>query len=296
MSRSLPRATPETDRSPRATVPSGLRGGCLLRIRSYLPSLNRAQSQLAQYMLSNAELVLSQSITQLSQNATVSPATVSRFSRLLGFDDFQTMKAALRVDLLSPESNSYPRITESDSPEQVAAKVFSIAKLGINETLAILDKSELRRAAEVMATARKVEFYGVGGSSGPIATFAAHKFMNLGIITSAQLDSVLQLRSAGTLGQHDVAFGISHSGIARTVIAALRTAREQGATTVCLTNYAGAPITVVSDIVLLTAIEREAPLFGEAIASRVPQICVLDCLYAWMSLLAYRRSAPDQRR
>lgn len=296
MSASVPDSPPDTAGSKRAAALRGPGGGCLLRIRSYLPSLNRAQSQLAQYMLSNAELVLAQSITRLSRNAGVSPATVSRFSRLLGFEDFQTMKAALRVDLLSPESTSYPRITESDSPDKVAEKVFAIAKLGINETLAILDKDELRRAAEVMVSARKVEFYGVGGSSGPIATFAAHKFMNLGIITSVQVDSVLQLRSAQTLGEHDVAFGISHSGIARTVIAALRTAGEQGATTVCLTNYAGAPITLVSDIVLLTAIEREAPLFGEAIASRVPQICVLDCLYACMSLLAYRSAAPDQQR
>jgi DNA-binding MurR/RpiR family transcriptional regulator len=226
----------------------------------------------------------------------VSPATVSRFARVLGFSDFQAMKAALRVDLLSPPGSGYPTIKESDSPEDVTKKVFAIAQLGMTETLAILEPDAIRRAAQAMAAAGKIEFYGVGGSSGPVATFAAYKFMNLGIITSARVDSVLQIKSAETLGKQDVAFGISHSGVATTVIAALRTAREGGAITVCLTNYAGSPITAVADIVLLTAIEREAPTFGEAIASRVPQICVLDSLYACMSLLAYADSVPDSKR
>ncbi len=271
-------------------------GGCLVRIRSHLPSLGGALKQLAEYMLRHSELVLSQSIVRLAQNAGVSPATVSRFARLLGFADFQTMKAALRVDLLSPPDSGYPTIGDDDPPGVVTKKVFAIAQLGLTETLGILEAGEIRRAARAMAGAGKIEFYGVGGSSGPIATFAAYKFMNLGITTAAQVDAVLQIRSAETLGKQDVAFGISLSGVAESVVNALRTARERGATTVCLTNYAGAPITTVSDVILLTAIEREAPTWGEAIASRVPQICVLDSLYAYMSLLAYADSVPDGKR
>ncbi|MGQ9629777.1 MAG: MurR/RpiR family transcriptional regulator [bacterium] len=262
----------------------------LIRIRSHLPSLNRSQRAIAEYILRNPELVLSQSITQLAKSSRASSASISRFCRLLGYPKFPDMKAALRVDLLSPESGEYPQIDVADSVPQVVEKVFGIARQGLIETLTLLDRDEVERAAGAIAGARKVEFFGTGGSSGPLAQLAAYKFMNLGITAGAYVDPIIQRRAAEQLADRDVAFGISHSGIARPVVEALKIARGNKATTICLTNYAGSPIIEVSDIKLLTAIERGAPLFGEAIASRIPQLCVIDSLYSTISLIKYRES------
>jgi DNA-binding MurR/RpiR family transcriptional regulator len=73
------------------------------------------------------------------------------------------------------------------------------------------------------------------------------------------------------------------------VVNFLEQCRDQGATTICITNYMDAPITAVSDIRLITAAGREAPLWGEPIAVRPSQVALVDTLYTVLSILKYKR-------
>jgi hypothetical protein len=76
----------------------------------------------------------------------------------------------------------------------------------------------------------------------------------------------------------DVAIGISHSGATQETLEMLSVAASSGATTVALTNVPDSPLVEVADIVLTTA-THETTFRPAPMASRLPQIIVLDLVY-----------------
>lgn len=80
------------------------------------------------------------------------------------------------------------------------------------------------------------------------------------------------------MNRGDVEVGISHTGTTADVIEILEVARARGATTVVLTNFPRSPVTEVADHILTTA-ARETTYRSGAMASRLAQLTVIDCLF-----------------
>jgi DNA-binding MurR/RpiR family transcriptional regulator len=125
--------------------------------------------------------------------------------------------------------------------------------------------------------AGRVDIYGAA-ASGFVASDFQQKLHRIGRTAFAWPDVHLALTSAALLGKGDVAIGISHSGTTSDVIEVLQQARARGATTVALTNFPRSPITEVADFVLTTA-ARETTYRSGAMASRLAQLTVVDCLF-----------------
>ena len=66
-------------------------------------------------------------------------------------------------------------------------------------------------------------------------------------------------------------------------------ARQQGATTIAVTNFERSAITGVSDVVLLTA-ARETTFRSGAMSSRIAQLALVDCMFAGVAQRFYDRS------
>jgi DNA-binding MurR/RpiR family transcriptional regulator len=167
-------------------------------------------------------------------------------------------------------------ITFQDSAAELCQKTFQTNLQAVEQTMRALDPAMIEVAARAIASARRIDIYGVGYSyfSGLDAKL---KFARFGLTADAYGDSHLQAMAAVSLRRGDVALGISHSGSTRDVVDALGPARKSGATTIAITNYSPSPITRVADVVLLTA-ASESPLGGEVLTSRIAQLCVIDAL------------------
>jgi DNA-binding MurR/RpiR family transcriptional regulator len=111
-----------------------------------------------------------------------------------------------------------------------------------------------------------------------VALDLQQKLHRIGRVSFAWNDTHIMLTSAAVLRQGDVAVGISHTGATTDTVEALRTARQHGATTVALTNFPRSPISEVADLVLTTA-ARETTFRSGAMASRIAQLTVIDCLF-----------------
>jgi DNA-binding MurR/RpiR family transcriptional regulator len=59
-----------------------------------------------------------------------------------------------------------------------------------------------------------------------------------------------------------------------------------GATTICITNHPGSPVTEVADIKLYTAAEETTPV-GDPLSARAAQLAVIDILYEGFILHTY---------
>ncbi|CAM4016951.1 MurR/RpiR family transcriptional regulator [Kibdelosporangium persicum] len=253
----------------------------LVRIRSLLPGLARAEQRVAKVVLDNPAAVARRSITEVADAAGTSETTVTRFCKAIGVGGYPELRIALAADTARTEARAERDLGGEIGPEddlaQVVNKVTFADARAVEETADQLDVATLQQVVDVIAAAGRVDVYGVGASAF-VALDLQQKLHRIGRVSFAWNDTHIMLTSAAVLGSGDVAVGISHTGATTDTVEALRTARQHGATTVALTNFPRSPITEVADLVLTTA-ARETTFRSGAMASRIAQLTVIDCLF-----------------
>ncbi len=251
-------------------------------LRAVLPNLSNAERRVAEYILENSSNIIQLPITELADRAGVAEATIFRLCKRLGYRGYQALKIALAADLVTPIKSIHEDVENGDDMLTIASKVFESSIHSFRETIKLLDREALEKAAEAIAKARRVEFYGAAGS-GVVALDCYHKFSRTGINCIALTDSHLQIMSASLLTERDAVVGISHTGSSKDIVESLQMAKETGATVICITSFMKSPITKVADICLFAS-ARETRFRNEAFASRLVTLAIMDSLLVGVSL------------
>jgi RpiR family transcriptional regulator, carbohydrate utilization regulator len=262
--------------------------GSFVRLQGAYTGLRAAEQRVADFILKHPDELIYLTVTELAERTSTSESTVVRLTQKIGYKGYQEFKIMLARDLVEPTTEIHSSIEPGDDLTTVKSKVFHANAQALRDTLEVLDEEQLRRAVDALARARRVEIYGVGGSS-PLALDAYHKLIKLGISALALSDGDLMAMSSSLLGPADVALGISHTGASRDVTDALDRAKASGATTICLTHRPSSPVTKVSDIVLVTAAQQTA-FRSDASSSRIAQLTIIDVLYVGVAHVNHERS------
>ncbi|WP_260412608.1 MurR/RpiR family transcriptional regulator [Alkalihalobacillus sp. TS-13] len=250
---------------------------CIPRIRSFYNRFSEKEKMIADYILNNPEHIIHSTISQIADDLQVAEATVFRFCKRIGFKGYQAMKIALASEIVNPVKDIHETINETDNEKEVAQKIFRSNIRTLEETSHILEQEHYNRAVELIIGARKVEFYGNGGS-GIVAMDAHHKFLRSGIQTAAYSDSHLQLMAASQLTDQDVIMFISHSGTNKDLLDVLEVAQQNRVKTIGITTLAKSPLGQKVDVPLYTTSE-ETDYRSEALASRIAQLSIIDALF-----------------
>jgi DNA-binding MurR/RpiR family transcriptional regulator len=272
-----------TASAPTETVPVARESEAspLVRIRSLLPGLARAEQRVAKVVLDDPSSVARRSITEVALAANTSETTVTRFCKAVGVGGYPQLRIALAADTARTEARSSRNlggeIGLDDDLTAVVGKVSFADARAVEETADQLDIATLEHVIGLLAQAGRSDVYGVGASAF-VAADLQQKLHRIGRVCFSWSDTHIMLTSAAVLGPGDVAIGVSHTGATTDTVEALRVAREHGATTVALTNFPRSPITEVADHVLTTA-ARETTFRSGATASRIAQLTVIDCLF-----------------
>jgi RpiR family carbohydrate utilization transcriptional regulator len=248
-----------------------------IRLRSLLGNLSGVERRLAEYIVGHQDRVPFLSVYQIAEAGEVSVATVSRLVRKLGYRGLKDFKVELARSLGSEASYFYQEIRPEDSDADVTEKVFSGNIRSLEDTLSMLDVRSLRGAAEQLASAHRLYFFGLGGS-GFLARDAGMRFSFLGYCAQGFSDPNEIFFHAVRAGEGDAAVGISHSGRTAVTVEALRLAGESGATTIGVSNYLGSPLHRRSGHFFCTSFP-ESRVRIAALSSRLAQMCILDTLY-----------------
>lgn len=247
---------------------------CLQRLRQHFSRLSPAQQVVAEYILKNPNDAMQASIHEIAARCRTSVGTVVRLAKDIGFEGVREMKLALALEV----GTLIPNLTaRQGSSRGNAAELLENTVLGLNETAAALDIPELQRVARLIAEAGHVDVYGAS-TSYLVGMDLVEKLKRLGIYASVYENSYMQAISATGLGPGDVAIGVSYSGETQSVVECVAMAREQGATTVALTNFTDSSIVDVSDVVLSTAVSRHLIPDG-SLGGRIAQLYVVDALF-----------------
>ena len=180
--------------------------------------------------------------------------------------------------------NSKQSISIGDPPSVMIQKLLPLYQRCIEVTLQNLKPEILEEVARLIIKANRVCFFGQFGN-GVSARMGEALFMQSGLPAVAYTDISTAMVAASQLKEHDVAFGISSSGRARTPVDALRIAKMAGAATVGITGFIESPLSEVSDIVICYNLAVEdirlvhTDRLCESIILGVIQNCILSNHY-----------------
>jgi DNA-binding MurR/RpiR family transcriptional regulator len=257
-------------------------GGLIVHISGLLPSLSPAEQRVARLVVADPAEAARRTITDLATAAETSEATVIRFCRSVGMEGYPQLRIRLAAEAARRVEAPDARVMGGDIPpgadlaQIIATIAFNDAR-AVEETGEQLDPVVCEHVVAAISNAGRIDVYGAG-ASGFVASDFQQKLHRIGRTAFYFPDVHTALTSAALLGRGDVALGISHTGTTTDVIEVLEQARSRGATTVALTNFPRSPITEVADFVLTTA-ARETTYRSGAMASRLAQLTVIDCLF-----------------
>lgn len=252
------------------------------RIQERYGSLRKSERIVADYLREHAGSRLDYSITEFARIIGVSEATVSRVSRALGYQGYPDMKLSLAEGAGNrPSFSNIPfEIDETDSLITTSGNLVMLLSANLQGTQRLLDGDRLQRAVSALRAAKKVVFIGVGGAAA-MCEEATHLFMKAGLDVVAYGDTYSQIIAAANLDAQSVMIGISHTGTTIGIANALSLARENGATTIAITNDPESAVGTAAAITFATwqSSTPQVPLYGDFLEGRISQLFLIDVLY-----------------
>ncbi|GII02067.1 MurR/RpiR family transcriptional regulator [Planobispora takensis] len=264
-------------------------------VRAVLPSLTPAAQSIARLILDDPAMVARSTITEFSSVSGTSEATIVRTARALGFAGYSQLRFALAAAVAreTPERLVPGDLGPDDPLTDVIAKVTRAESEALADTAAQLSPDTLDAVVAAVSAARRVDVYGVG-ASGLVAVDMAQKLMRIGLSGHSFTDAHLAVTSAALVREGDVAVGVSCTGETPDVLGPMRTARKGGAATVAITNNPRSSLGELADHVLVSA-GRETAFRPGALASRISQLLIVDCIFVGVAQRTFETADPALR-
>lgn len=266
-----------------------LKGG-LSRVKESIGAINPSERYAAQYILEHPEDMIGMTVSQLAEASSSSPSAIIRLCKSLGLKGYQDLKLRVAGDVQddSNKGEEYQEISPESNMATIITSVSNNNIYSINETLKILDTEKMEEASQLIENAGRIDFYGTGASQ-LVAQDALHKFMRINIACTAYPDTHLQLTSAVTLTDQDVAFAFSNSGETVQVVECIKAAKGRGAKTIGITRYGSNTLGDLVDVHIQT-LSSESDIRSAATSSRIVQLNIIDILYIAIAGHRYEES------
>ena len=257
------------------------------RIRQMRDALTPAERRVADLALNHPRSIISDPIVDIARKADVSQPTVIRFCRSLGCQGLSDFKLKLATGLTGTIPVTHSQVHLGDTATDFGAKVLDNTVSAILQLREHLNFEHVERAIEMLNSARRIEFYGLGNSN-IVAQDAHYKFFRFGIPTIAYGDLYMQAASAALLGKGDVIVAVSKSGRAPELLRVLDVAMQAGAQVIAITS-SNTPLAKRATVALETDhIEmRESQL---SMISRILHLVMIDILAVGVAI---RRAVPS---
>jgi RpiR family carbohydrate utilization transcriptional regulator len=246
-----------------------------------LPKLRKSEAKVAQYVLAHPNVVVQSSIAVLANEVMVSEPTVIRFCRAVGCKGFQDLKLQLAKSLATGIRYFHRDFAQDDVAEDLPAKIFDRTISVLIQVRNALNTDTLQQAIDCLATARRIDFYGLG-ASGIVAADAQHKFLRFNIPVAAYADPYLQRKAVASLGPGCAVVAICDAGCYPELLHNVELARAKGADVIAIT-VSTSRLVELGTVVLSVDIPNHEGWY-EPMTSRIAHLALLDALEIGVAL------------
>lgn len=203
-------------------------------------SENDTNYNIAWFMANNFKRVAKMGISELAKACFVSPATISRFCRAIGYENFAHLKQECTLYRTNSDRyTSLANVPEKDilkNPAQATKEYTQMVARTIEEMNQHLDWHEIDACLKLIHDSDNVSFFGTQFSHSAALHFQTDLMM-MDKFVVAHMDVDRQIECAKGLDQNAVAIIISVNGnYERTCPKALSLIRKSGAKSVLITS------------------------------------------------------------
>lgn len=232
-----------------------------------------------EYIKSNIEDVFYKSISQISRESGIGEATITRFSKKMGFNGLQDFKVTLAQEISSARNRKIiNKSIENDEPVYESMnKILSSNIRTLERTCGSIVPEDVDKASDMLIKANKIYFIGVG-YSGIAAIDSSYKFMRIGFNCMGTGSTHDMIMMSSLMNKDDVIVAISHSGETKEIIKAVDMAKRNGAGILSITEKKDSELRELSDV-NFGYISGESVLETGSISSKLAQIFIMDVIY-----------------
>lgn len=191
-------------------------------------------------------------VKEFATLAQVSPATVIRFVRFLGYPGYSSFQQELKKQLRLPNRlTSVFDYLENDSSKSwnIINSIQEAESLELSRSLAALDPATLQAAAALTANAERVHLIGFG-SSNALTSFLQYRLMRIGIdvvdMTHVSEINMLAEHCVHMNPRRDVIITVSFRGVYETIQHLLRFAQAFKIPSIAFSENADSEISQLS--------------------------------------------------
>lgn len=221
-------------------------------IKKNMNDMTASHKKIAEAVLSNHNQIPFLTVKKLAHLASVSEATIVRFTYKLGYSGYQEFQDEIRkvherklttIDRLKMSSK-----LQGDN-ERLLYQIFDNDKRNLEKTIRQLNFSDFDKSIEMILSAKKI--YVVASRSAiSLGTFLQYYlYMLLGNVEFIG-NADIMADKMHSLGKGDVLIGISFKRYTRSTVKILEFAKKRGAAIIAITDDLNSPLIEYSDISL----------------------------------------------
>lgn len=253
------------------------------RLHQFYDQFTKSEKRIADFIISNPEVVINSDIHTLSSKINTSSATLSRFVKKW----FNCSYGEFKIELVKENDNSsYGNAVEifkwADDFKEMPNKIITNIEKVCRDVLSVNNLKTIENVINVLSGAENIYLFGVG-SSGIVASDLQQKLIKLGKRTVYLTDSNFGVINATLLTPNDVAVALSFSGKTRDVNFAVRQAKKRGAPVISITSSSSEFLRKNSKYTLFVpSVELNESRLA-AIFSRYGQLFIVDMIFVGMA-------------
>lgn len=260
------------------------------KITESFSQLRKAEQKIAQTILDDLDFASRSSISELSEKANVSEATVTRLAKALGCKNVRDLKMQLAKAVAVGERF----LTDVPAKPSGINGVYESIHQSLTLNADLITQDMLDKCLALFAAANQVLIFGVGGSSTIMATELQYRLFRLGVVATAYSDPLLMRMTASTIKKKDLVVGISMSGGSPDVCEATEIARGYGAQVISITR-ARTPLAKIANVNLPIKIREDDYIFKPT-ATRYVMLAAIDVLVTELAVRNRRKTRENLRR
>lgn len=220
-------------------------------ISSQYNLLSKSNKKIANYILKNYNLIPFKNLSDLKEDIGVSEATISRFTRILGFENFSIFKK--EFEQFSKKSTlSFEEIRNNikDSGDNFLFKELSNSLETLNELYSDELERKIKEASDLLNTSRNIIILGsrTSRSSALFLYYMLREFShNVYLLENINDDISFKLNE---IDERDILIAISYSKYTKFTYKLLKFFKNRNAKVISITDSKISPLAEFSDVVL----------------------------------------------
>lgn len=233
------------------------------KIKENYYSLTKSEKKVGDYILSNSDKVIHDTMDDLKSILMIGDATIIRFCKKVGFSGFTDLKISLAKDHQQSRINLFDNYS-----------LFEDIKDTLTKTHEYIEKEKIDEAVTLLKRAKNIIIIGKG-QSGASAVDLERFLLSIGVYSKAIVDPDFQIQACSAIADGDLLIVFSLAGRTMEIIETLKMARSNGAKIIGITNYLNSPIAKLSDLVLQSAYNE---LISTSVPGRISQMYISGIL------------------